>query len=208
MHYEIRELGVGGILDQAIAVTKDHFWLFVKIVAVFFLPSSTLSHGWAVASTVAGAQADDMSIGNLGHRRDSPGWASLNALIALIVYPLTNAAMIYAVASCYLDRPITLGLAFQRAGSVFLPLLGTVALLWLVLLAGMLLLVVPFFIFLFWFFLTVQDCGVGGTERPGGHEPQSRVDEGETSAPQSCSAILVWVISAAVGGHAGFYPAN
>lgn len=48
MRYEIRELGVGGILDQGIAMTKDHFWLFFKIVVILFLPLN-LIYGWLIA---------------------------------------------------------------------------------------------------------------------------------------------------------------
>jgi hypothetical protein len=146
LRYETHELGVGGILDQAIAVTKDHFWLLFKIVIVMLLPF-TIVAGWLIAEDVLAAQAGQ----GLSMR-----FGILSLVNMAVVYPLTNAAMIYAVASSYLSRPVSVATAFRRAVSVFLPLLWTMFLLWLVLTAGMILLIVPFFIFLLWYALIVQ----------------------------------------------------
>jgi hypothetical protein len=55
-----------------------------------------------------------------------------------------------------LGREISVRDAFRRALNVFAPLLGTMVLLWVVLGVGMLLLVIPFFIFSLWYLLTVQ----------------------------------------------------
>ncbi len=38
MRYDIRELTLGGILDQAITLTKNHFGSFVAIMAITWLP--------------------------------------------------------------------------------------------------------------------------------------------------------------------------
>jgi hypothetical protein len=119
MRYEIRELNIGGILDQAIAVTKDNLWLFVKIVVILFVPFTMVSN-WVILVNAAAMQAGE---------RGFVAWAAVLAMVSwLIVYPLTNAAVIYAIASCYLNRPISLLIAFRRATGVFLRLLGTMML--------------------------------------------------------------------------------
>jgi hypothetical protein len=119
MRYEIRELNIGGILDQAIAVTKDNLWLLVKIVGILFVPFTMVSN-WVILLNATAMQAGE---------RGFVAWAAVLAMVSwLIIYPLTNAAVIYAIASCYLNRPIGVGIAFRRSIGVFLRLLGTMML--------------------------------------------------------------------------------
>jgi hypothetical protein len=76
MGYEIRELGVGGILDQAISVTKDHFWLFVKIVLVLFLPFALLSD-WLAPPEIFEWQANEGEVREVSVKQQvSPGRAA------------------------------------------------------------------------------------------------------------------------------------
>src|SRR5262249_2873490 len=102
----------------------------------------------------------------------------------LIVYPLTDAAMIHAIASRYLERPIGVAGAFSRAIRIILPLIGTWILMMLAIAApiavgtiagvvlgpaGFLLLLpgaIFAFIFTFWFGLSSRVVvieGVAGT---------------------------------------------
>jgi hypothetical protein len=195
MRYEIRELGVGGILDQAIAVTKDHFWLFFKIVAVLFLPLN-LIYGWLVTS-------------NLPPNESTTSTWVLVVILAIVngwfVFPLTNAAMIYAVASCYLNRPITVGLAFQRARRIFLPLLGTTILLSLVVMGGFLLLFVPGVIFLLWYFLTIQVVVLEGLSGQAALK-RSRQLMKRNIGTAFLLGLLVWVITMAASGMQALIP--
>ena len=195
MRYEIRELGVGGILDQAIAVTKDHFWLFFKIVLVILLPFTIIA-GWFFAPEVAAAQVGQM-----------PGaqfWI-LSLVNLLGVYPLTNAAMIYAIASCYLGRPISVGIAFRRAGSIFLPLLGTMVLLWLILVLGMFLLFIPFIIFSLWYLLTVQVVVLEGVSGRAALSRSRLLMKGNTGTAIILT-ILAMVISVALNAMQNLIP--
>jgi hypothetical protein len=120
VRYEIRELNIGGILDSAIAVAKDNLWLLVKIVSVLFIPFA-LASNWIIVSTGAALQAHEAG----GFVASA---AVLQIVNGLLVYPLTNAAVIYAIASCYLTRPISVGIAFRRARGVYFRLLGTMIL--------------------------------------------------------------------------------
>jgi hypothetical protein len=195
VRYEIRELGLGGILDQAIAVMKDHFWLFIQIVLVILLPFSIVA-GWFIAADVAAAQA--------GQGLTARFWM-LSLVNGFLVYPLTNAAMIYAVASSYLGRPVGVMLAFRRAANVFLPLLGTMVLLWFVLTAGMMLLVVPFFIFLFWYFLTIQVVVLEGLSGRAALKRSRQLMKGNAGTA-IVLGILVLAISWSVNAVQGFIP--
>ena len=38
MRYEIKELGIGGVLDQGINVTKNHFVQFLMVLLVLYIP--------------------------------------------------------------------------------------------------------------------------------------------------------------------------
>jgi uncharacterized membrane protein len=195
MRYEIRELGVGGTLDQAIAVTKDHFWLFFKIVVVLFLPLS-LIYGWLVAWNIPPNEAS------------TSAWVVIVILAIVngwVVFPLTNAAIIYAVASCYLNRPITVGLAFQRARRIFLPLLGTTILLSLVVMAGFLLLFVPGIIFLLWYFLTIQVVVLEGLSGQAALKRSRQLMKGNIGAA-FLLGLLVWVITMAASGMQALIP--
>ena len=43
MAYELKELPIGGVLDQAIRISKDSFGLLFSIVAVGYLPMALLT---------------------------------------------------------------------------------------------------------------------------------------------------------------------
>jgi hypothetical protein len=49
MKYEIRELSIGGILDQAIQLTRNHFGAFFAVVAVTLLPVGLIQAGVNIA---------------------------------------------------------------------------------------------------------------------------------------------------------------
>jgi hypothetical protein len=171
MRYEIREMEVGGILDQAIKITKDHFWLFLKISAVLLVPFSIITGLlvlWNMPDVPTLSQARMYAAG--GQYAASPSLMSIISITTLInlviVYPLTDAALIYAIANCYLEKPIGVGPAFRRAGRIIFPLIGTWILTYLVIVLGLVLLIIPGIIFALWFSLisrVVVIEGVSGT---------------------------------------------
>jgi hypothetical protein len=113
--------------------------------------------------------------------------------------------MIYAIASAYLNRRISVGLAFRRARSVFLSLLWTMLLLWLVLMAGLILLVVPFFIFLLWYALVSQVVVLEGLSGQAALKRSHQLMKGNMGTA-IVLGILVVVISFASGIVLGFMP--
>src|SRR5437762_3351088 len=43
MRYEVRELGLGGILDQAVKLTRDQFGVLLGITGVLLIPYNLIS---------------------------------------------------------------------------------------------------------------------------------------------------------------------
>lgn len=157
MAYEIKELGVGGILDQAIRIVKDHFGLLFGIVAVLFLPFSLLAS--FVELAMAPTIPDDPTKINLAEVMQAAQQAQLYSapfylLNALIISPLTNAAIVFATANLYLGRSASIGESFSRAVKLIIPLLITNILVGLAVFGGLILLIIPGLIFAFWFALS------------------------------------------------------
>jgi hypothetical protein len=199
VRYEIRELGVGGILDQAIAVTKDHFWLFAKIVVIVYVPAD-LADRWLFSSAAAASRAGEGA--RLIWVAVAGGW-----LVKLfVVSPIAGSAMIYAVASSYLSRPISVGTAFRRARTVFLQLFGTVVLLALIEALGLMLLVVPFFIFEFWYLLTAQAVVLEGLSGRAALSRSRQLMKGNTGNAIIIIALLLAIRFGAIAGVRRFIP--
>ena len=80
-----------------------------------------------------------MAVKAAGH----PAIPILGLLVTLIFTPVMMVALTTAVASVYLDRPVTIGDAYRAVGNVFKPVIGTALLLDLLMLLGFIALVVP-----------------------------------------------------------------
>jgi hypothetical protein len=137
LRYEIQELGVGGILDQAIALVRDHFRLFLVIMLLVYVPLDLLLQWVTVLDEEAAVQVTARS--NLK--------GILLLAKTLIATPLTNGAIIRAVASTNLQQPITATAALGSARRIFLPILGTMFITGFCIILGFLLIVASLFIF-------------------------------------------------------------
>jgi hypothetical protein len=151
MSYEIKPLGVGGILDQAVKLLKNHFGLFLGISMCVSVPFGL------VMSFVMLGITPQLSENPTPQEIEAlqQGLVSNFAIIMgmsfasmIIVYPLTTGAMIHAVASEYLGKPTTIGASIGRALQVFFPLLLTSFLMFLVVYVGFLFCIIPGFYFL------------------------------------------------------------
>jgi hypothetical protein len=162
---------VGGILDQAIKLTKENFWLFLKISAVLLLPFVIITGLITLENMRDVPTASQVGMYMPAARYTlPPGMVTVITITSLInflvVLPLTDAALIYAIANCYLDKPIGVGSAFRRALRIILPLIGTWILTYLVVMLGLILLIIPGIIFALWYSLisrVVVIEGVSGT---------------------------------------------
>lgn len=159
MNYEIRELSIGGILDQAIVLTKNHFGAFFSVVAVTLLPFALIQAGINIAimpqdmplipTPEEAAAIQKIQIENLPIILGA-------ALLALIVVPIANAALVKIVANTYLGESTSLGSAIGSAFGMIIPLYWTWLLLILAFFVGCMACVIPGIILLFWFSLATQ----------------------------------------------------
>jgi len=170
MRYEIKELGIGGILDQAVTLLKNHFGLLLGVTAVLYIPCSLIIGFVNLALTPQlppmPTPEDYMAIQEAAASNVSITMAMTMALIYLVA-PLTNAAVVHAIASEYLEKPTTVGEAIKRAFRVILPLIWTSILLFLAVMGGFILCIIPGIIFSFWFSLAIPVVvieGVSGFE--------------------------------------------
>jgi uncharacterized membrane protein len=165
MAYQIRQLSLGGVLDQAVALTKDHFGILFRIVAVtLLLPliAQGLTQTIAIPQlsstpTPEEIQAYLAAMGKIGPVIMLVSFATIAATL------VGNAALVHGIASVYLDKPLTAKLAVKRAFAVFWQLIGTSILAGLVMFAGFLLLIVPGIIFALWYALVTQIVVIEGS---------------------------------------------
>ncbi len=206
MRYEIRQLELGGVLDQAINVTKDHFWLFFKIVALLMIPYALISNLIILWNTpdfrglqLGGVEARELVTSSMSHMMTII-WIT-SAINLILIFPLTEAAMIYAIANCYLGKPTSVTESFARAFRIFLPLIGTWLITYLVICLGLILLIVPGVIFAFWYFLVSKIVVIEGTSGTGAMRRSKQLMKGNVG-----TAFALGIIVGVIGGLIGWAP--
>ncbi len=154
MKYEIRELSIGKILDQAIKVIMDNLGVLVTIAFALQFPL-------AIFSVVVMAMLQFDPGGDPAALQAAMGpmffiMMGVIMLLSLIVTPITNAAMVNAIADAYLGKKPTVGGSFSRAISRFGPLIWTWILVGLATMGGLMLCVLPGILCMIWFALATQ----------------------------------------------------
>lgn len=168
MSYQIRQLGLGGILDQAIRLLKDNFGLLLGIALVLEIPF-TVIQGYvtdpadaAVEGEVAEEDEDLVAVQQFRANQTPQGLLML-FLNSYLIVPITNAAMVFAIAGKYLDQPVSIGQAYKQALARILGLLWTWFLVGMAIMGGMFLCIVPGILAAFWFGLATQVVVIEGT---------------------------------------------
>jgi hypothetical protein len=162
MRYTIRELKLGGILDQAVNLTKDHFGVLLGITGILLIPYNVIS-GLIQVSMIPTLPPNPtpeqtMAVGVAALRTSIP----IALLAAFVIGPITNAAVVYAISSAYLEKPISVGGSVKWAFQRILPLIWTWILVGLAIMGGMILCVVPGLLGTFWFALATQVVVIEG----------------------------------------------
>ncbi len=167
MSYQIRQLSLGGILDQAVSLTKNHLGPLFTIVAVTLLPV-TLAMSFAqlaLLPTISFPPSmEQLQEYAVAQEKYSVLFNSLTLLTVLAAI-ISNAAIVHGIAATYLGKPVTTGGAVGRALRAFFPLLWTSFLMIVAIMGGLILLIVPGILAMFWFVLSTQVVvveGVGG----------------------------------------------
>jgi hypothetical protein len=203
MRYDIRELTLGGILDQAITLLKNHFGSFVAIMAITWLPVQ------AAATIASVTLLPELTIPPTPEFNQAAAehfvlFQGLN-LLNLLVAPISNAAIVYAIANAYLGKRMTVGGSIGKAFGLFFPLLWTLILYGAAVMGGTILLIIPGILAAFWFSLATQVVvveGVSGFKALGRSRQIMRGNIGTLFV----MGLVIGLIAAFVGGGSLFIP--
>lgn len=208
MAYQIQQLKLGGILDQAIAITKDHFGVLFQILLFVWIPYQLIAGvvNVSIEPTISSQPTPEELVRfNQQIMNNLPITIGLAVIGGLVILPLTNAAVIHAVAQKYLGNPVTAGEAIQRGVGKIVPLVWTSILMGLAIMGGLFLCLVPGILFALWFGLAQHVVvleGVSGTKALG----RSKVLVRPYLGTFLILGLLLGVIGALVGGAATLIP--
>ena len=209
MAYKIRQLGLGGILDQAVALTKNHFGLFFTIMLLLFIPVNLIA-GFIQLSMLPppptlGAPPEAIIAYQEAAMRIWPISVGFSLLVAVVVMPLTNAAVVDAVARLYLGQQTTAVDSLKYGLSRLMPLIWTSILMFLAIMGGFILLIIPGILFALWFSLATHVVvieGISGTAALGRSKQLVRGNLGTMIV----LGLLIGGINFGVGMVAGVIP--
>jgi hypothetical protein len=135
----------------------------------------------------------------------TPYFALIWIVVVLIVVPVTNAAVIHAIARAYLGEPVTVKEALQFGFSRLLPVLGTSILVYLLMLIGFVLCVLPSLLFAIWFGISLQVVVIEGISGPSALSRSKRL-----AAPHwktfSALYLVLFVLTTLLNGSAQLIP--
>jgi hypothetical protein len=152
--YKIERLGLGGILDQAIAITKNHFGLLFSIMLMLVVPYYLVAGLVQMSITPTlppDATTEDVMAAQREMMTYMPWLVLLGALYLIIVLPIANGAIIQAVARVYLGQEVTAVEAIKHGLRRVLPLIGTSILMTVIIMLGFLLFIIPGIYFTIWY---------------------------------------------------------
>jgi len=210
MQYQIQSLGLGGILDQAVKLVKNHFTLFFGIVAVLYLPFALLQGFVSLAvlpELPAAPTMEDYRVYQEAAAQSLTYTMPLAIFFGFVIVPITNAAVIDAVSRCYLSKEATLGSSFSHATKILFPLLGTWILQMLAVLGGFLLLIIPGILFGFWFCLASHAVVIGGESGRAALSRSKKLMKGNIGVVMALGMVL-GAIQWGIAGGAYLIPKN
>jgi hypothetical protein len=153
---QLRPMSVGDLLDTVFRLYRQHFWLFVGIVAVVQVPLTFIEVLYATVLGPGGrvqAAVDNPSTSwqwyttTREFEADVLQWMLIQFLLmgvgVFVFYGLTNGAMARAIHNRYLDHPLSLGDAYGALKWRWPRLLGAFVVLGVLDLACSLLFLIP-----------------------------------------------------------------
>lgn len=157
MAYKIQQLGLGGVLDQAIAISKDHFVLLFSIMLFLLVPMNLITG--AVNLAIAPQLPPEPTFQDVIRapqeiRGHWPLRVGLGLINGLVVLPLTTAAVTHAISRLYLGRPVTAIGAFRASLPRVVPLILTWILMVAIIMVGFVLFIIPGIYFAIWYGLS------------------------------------------------------
>ncbi len=147
--YQLAPMTTGEILDRSFRLYRSHFIRFIAIVAIVYVPIALLSTVLQHVVLTASRGGEDM----VGLRVVGSLVLAFGTILAM---SLCNAALLKSISESYLGGDVSVGQAYRFV----LPKLGTLIwaaiLVYVVVVLGLFLLVVPGIIFSLWYALTTQ----------------------------------------------------
>jgi hypothetical protein len=201
MSYKIQYLGLGGILDQAIAIVKNHFGLLFSIMLLMLVPFSLIVGLLEMSVTPelpADATVAEMMAAHQAQVEYAPVFMVTALVSVLFILPVTNASVMQAVARIYLGQPVTAVEAVKHGFRRLGPLLWTNLLMMLAIFGGFILLIVPGILFMLWFGLGQEVVvleGISGTAALGRSKKLVRNHLGTFLI----LGLIIFIISIALG---------
>ena len=129
MHYEIRAMSIGEIVDTSFRLLRNHFVPLVGISAIVNVPSSIFQ---VMIQQEVGAPDSAVVLA-----------IALAGISLLLLAPIVSAAITFAIGRAYLGHEVRVGEAFREAMRILVPLLGTSLVAGLLMILAFLLLIVP-----------------------------------------------------------------
>ena len=208
MKYKIQRLTVSEVLNQGIALMRNHFGLLLQIMLILWVPWLVVS-GFVQLSMLP--QMPPNPTPQDAQRVLQAQLANLPMLLGItfvgvfIILPMTNAAMIYAIAELYLNKPVTAFGAMKKGWTRLGPLIWTTILAGLAIWGGLILCVVPGILFGLWFGLcqhvTVLE-GISGSAALGRSKALIRNNLGQFLV----LGLIIFAISIAITMGASLIP--
>jgi hypothetical protein len=156
MKYDLKPMGVGGILDQAILMLKNHFALFLKIALCLQIPAAIGLNLFVIRTMPAPSpQPTPEEMAQLMQTQLAflAIFMPVFLLWMLIVIPIMNAVIVHATACVYLGKPAQVRSSFLAGLKRAIPLIWTSSLMYFFTTAGLMLCVLPGILLTFWFAL-------------------------------------------------------
>jgi len=119
---QLRELGVGDLLDETFRMYRRHFLLFAGISVILSIPTAAL-YGLALGWFTTGLQATS-DASSFGPVTGFLGAIAAAGLVSLLILPFTFGAVTYAACQSAIGRPVTAGIVFRGVMRRYFPLLG------------------------------------------------------------------------------------
>lgn len=209
MPYDIKELTLGEVLDQAVALVKARLSTFLTIACFLYLPVLLVLNVGIVLMTPTFSnpptQAEIQAYLNEGAPMVG-GFSILMALlIGLVVSPITNAAIIWTVANEYLGVRVEAKEGFQVGMKRLMALIGTNILAGLVIMIGFVLLIIPGIYFMLKYFLTTQAVVFEGRSGQDAMQRSGELMKGNMGNA-FVLALVIGIIHFIAGMVAGFIP--
>jgi hypothetical protein len=202
MPYKIQQLKLGGILDQAIAITKDHFGLLFGIMACLLIPFQLIQGFLQLTlfpELTSGATPQELT-GQLNTSLYLLFTFVFMVLAGLVITPLTNAAAIHAVSRLYLGQRISAVESIKRGFRSLLPLVWTTMLFSFVFIGGFILFIIPGILFALWFGLYQQVVVVEGISGFAALQRSKQLVRGHLLTFIALTLMMIVIVWAVLGG--------